>query len=350
MSNPASLLQPVAALAPHPLLDAFPAVAGHFPLVRIGEYPTPVRLLSRLGAAYGLDQLWLKNDGLSGRPYGGNKVRKLEFLLGAAMARGAREWIAAAALGSHHVFASALYGAKVGIRTHAILFPQPVTDHVRMMFAATRQHAASVMVIPHPVLSPLASGWKWFARAITAGRPPFVLPMGGSGSLSSLGYVGAAFELKRQIERGELPEPRAIFTAVGSCGTMAGLLAGARLAGLNSRVVGIGVVERIIANPARVAAQANQCLRLLEQAGAIPRQPLFHVSDALVLPGYLGVRYGDPTPLAMEIVEQARKLEDLPLETTYTGKALAGALDYARQQGWRSEPLLFWNTCNSYTE
>jgi D-cysteine desulfhydrase len=144
--------------------------------------------------------------------------------------------------------------------------------------------------------------------------------------------VNAAFELQAQLGARTEPEPEAIFVAVGSCGTMAGLLLGARLAGLNSRIVGVRIIEEDVAHRAKIAKMATGAARYLRRYD--PSVPALQIEadEVELLDGYLGDGYAHPTPEALKAVALVAETEHLPLETTYTGKAMAALLDTARRR------------------
>ena len=157
-----------------------------------------------------------------------------------------------------------------------------------------------------------------------------------------LGYVNAAFEIKAQWAQMGVPEPEAVFVAVGSCGTLAGLFLGARLAGWGSRVVGVRVIEEDVANRPKIARMVNKAARYLRRRDpSVPRVRV-RPEDVDLLGGYIGPGYAHPTEEASRAVEQVARTEGLPLETTYTGKTMAALLDYA--QGHPGARLLFVDT------
>jgi D-cysteine desulfhydrase len=179
----------------------------------------------------------------------------------------------------------------------------------------------------------------WLLRT---GRPPYFIYPGAPGTLGVLGYVNAAFEIKAQLELARAPQPDAIFIAAGSCGSLAGLLLGARLAGLTSQVVGVRVIEEDVANRPKIARMVNKAARYLRQRDpSVPRLEI-GPGEVYLLDSYLGPAYAHPTPEATRAVELLRQTQGLPLETTYTGKTMAALLDHAaRHPGAR---LLFVDT------
>ena len=193
-----------------------------------------------------------------------------------------------------------------------------------------------------------AGGLRNIRRALhgrrRAGEHPYAIPFGATSSLSALGYVSAALELAAQVRDGVCPPPEILFVAAGSCGTAAGLLVGCRLAGLATRVIGVGVVCPGLATRSLVWWHAQRTAALLSRlVPALPRLR-FSWSDVTVLGGYLGRGYGVATPAAQAAVDWARP--HLTLETTYTGKALAALLESCRAAA-DLRTVLFWNTHNT---
>jgi len=153
-------------------------------------------------------------------------------------------------------------------------------------------------------------------------RSIYYLPPGGSSPRGSLGLVAAAFELRRQIDAGEIPEPKYIFVALGSKGTMAGLLVGSRLAGLNSTIVGVRVAYRWLANEKTTANLANKTIDLMRQYDRNVPLIRFSGEDMYVLHDFCGEGYGVPTTQGKEAMEILEEAEDIKLDLTYTAKAL----------------------------
>jgi len=272
------------------------------PRVLLGQWPTPVRAVPELRP-----DLWLKDEGACSPVYGGNKVRKLEFLLAAA----GDTVLTVGALGSHHVLATALFATRLGKRVVALCLPRPPSDHAARVQAvtdrlATCERLASVTEVGPRIAAHVATGATY-------------IPAGGSNALGALGWELAGTELAEQVARGELPEPLRVFLPMGTAATAAGLATGLRRAGLRSEVIGVRVVPEFVTPAARVH----------ELGGPVT------LDDR-----WLGEGYGVPTPEAESAVALAART-GLALETTYSGKALAAAL--AAPPG----PNLWWNTLST---
>lgn len=323
----------------------FPSLAS-LPRVEFARLPTPVARLPRLSRHLDGSELWVKRDDHSGTLYGGNKVRKLEFLLGDALEQGHDEVWTVGAIGSHHVLATCIYGRQQGLDPGALHFPQPVTDHVLDNLRALSTTEPDLTLVTHRLQIPVevlrTKVREWLARHPEV----YYIPAGGSSPVGVLGYVNAAVELADQIEAGEVPEPAAIFVAAGTCGTLAGLALGLKLAGLETRLYGVRVVDRLIANKPRVVALARRAASLLDKHGDL-ECPTVTAEDFELIHDYFGPDYGVPTDEGEEAIRLADDLEDLHVDPTYTGKALAGLLGEVPDLALDGGPVLYWHTLNS---
>ena len=216
------------------LHERFPELRAALPHLALGERPTPVRRLP--GLSEGGAPVWLKDDGAFGAGgWGGNKVRKLEWILPEARRRGARTILTVGGLGTNWGLAAALYAREQGLHAALALVDQPLDDHVRAQLARLKRCGAALHFTHTKARTIAAVPWLVLRHA-RGGRPPYVLPAGGSSPVGTLGYVEGAFELAAQVQDGALPEPSHVVTALGSGGTAAGLALGLRLAGLRTRV------------------------------------------------------------------------------------------------------------------
>jgi D-cysteine desulfhydrase len=324
----------------------FPGVAARAPRVRFTTLPTPVERLARLGAEVGHPDMWVKRDDRSAILYGGNKPRKLEFLLGDALARGRHAVLTTGGTGTNHGLATSIFARHVGLRSILVLLDQPLTEHVRrsllLDFAAGAElyYAKSVAGVAARAARALAAGTLHGSR-------PYLIATGGTSAVGNLGYVDAAFELAEQIRAGELPEPATVYVAAGTAGTAAGLSLGFALAGLRSRVVAVSVSDLMPPTSGKIAGLARRCLRHLrsldEAVPAISIEP----DRVRVEEGFVGPGYGSPTAEGKRVIALIRDSEGLGLETTYTGKCLAALLGDIERGALRNEPVLFWNTYSS---
>ena len=281
-----------------PLFRRYPALAEVVPWLSLGRFPTPLEPLPLAAAG----EAWIKRDDLSGGPYGGNKVRKLEFLLADAQRAGAGRLITAGALGSHHALATALYGRRLGLRVTLVLFPQPVTPHVRDVLLAAAAAGADFRFVPRMELVPGALlALRWATRS----ERGYVIPPGGSNALGTLGYVNAALELAR----------------------------------LDSRVAATRITGRIVTNERALARLVRGTLALLQPV--VQFDPDAAARRVEIRHRQIGGGYGRETPAARAATSLFEPL-GLRLDPTYTAKAAA---ELVAAPG--SGPRIFWHTLSA---
>jgi D-cysteine desulfhydrase len=300
------------------------------PRVELGSFPTAVEAAPGLGAALGVPNLHLKREDRSGRPYGGNKVRKLEFLLGAALDAGCSQVVTGGGIGSNHVLATATYAREVGLDLRAVQFPQPVTEHVRENLRSLARFDPELRLARSQVLFPVSLLRERLAARRDGDRAS--VPLGGSSPVGTLGFVEAGWELARQVERGACPHPDVVVVPASSGGTLAGLVVGLDRAGLDTQVVGVRVTGRYAANRFLVTRLANRTAALLD----VPAR--YTHDDVTLLGGYVGPGYAEPTRVG-ELVSKVAAEYGLTLDPTYTAKtvaAISGEFD--------DETVLYWHT------
>jgi D-cysteine desulfhydrase len=321
-------------LTPH-LHERFPALAESLPHLVLSERPTPVRELAGLG-------IWVKEDGAFGSGgWGGNKVRKLEWLIPDARRRGRRSILTFGGLGTNWGLATALYAREYGLETALALVDQPVDDHVRAQLA--RLEASGARIHRTRTKARTAAMLPWLiARSARGGHPPYLLPAGGSSPAGALGYVEAALEIAAQVADGSLPEPAHVVVPVGTGGTAAGLAVGFQLAGLRSRVIGVVVNDQLRLHPPVLARLMRRTARLLERRGARLGRLRLEPGALDLTRDQIGTGYGHPTEAATRAAALAAE-ERLPLDPVYTAKAMAGLLAL-RAEGRLGDPVLFVHT------
>ncbi len=319
-----------------PLFERFPGTAA-LPLAGIAALPTPVEPLDvELDAA----ALSVKRDDLTSARYGGNKVRKLDFLLGEALAGGRRAVVTFGAYGSNHALATATHARALGLEPHAVLSPQAPGPFAR----ATLLAHAGLGTVLYPV-----DGWDGAREAVAAkqrlaerdGIEPLMIPMGGTSALGAIGYVNAALEVL-----GQGPAPDVVYVAAGTLGTAVGLAVGFAAAGAPTRVVAVRVTPDSVASDALAEKVATETLARL---GALdPSFPALRPGDLRweLRHDWFEPGYGVVTPETTEAVALAAAA-GLKIETTYTGKAFAALLADGRAGRLAGQRVLFWDTYNS---
>lgn len=331
---------------PVALFDAYPQTRERLAHTPLGQWPTPVERLSAMGVASGIPALYIKRDDLSGSLYGGNKVRKLEFIFGDALARGYERVVTIGAIGSHHILATSIYARELGMAPVALQFQQPLNDHVRHNLLALSTTQPELHLLAHMVGLPFAI----FIQKVRDWRDDhpeaYYIPGGGSSPLGALGYVSAGLELAAQVRAGECPEPDVIFVTTGTGGTYVGLLLGCRLGGLRSKIVAVRVVDRLVSNTANILQLAHRTAHILSEAG-VPDVPRLTPSDVTILDDYFGEDYGVATVGGLRAIDEMKRVEDLKLEPTYTGKTFAGLLAERARMGLSDKNVLYWHTLSS---
>lgn len=321
-----------------PLFERFPTLREHIPWIPLGQFPTPVEERRVEGDGYARP-VFIKRDDLCHDRYGGNKVRKLEFLLAAARERGGQRLITAGAAGSHHALATTVHGRALGFDVSLVLFPQPLTDHVRQVLLMDHALGAELRWTPRMTAVPFAT----VATRIAHWRhQPAVIPPGGSDATGTLGYVSAALELARQIEAGQAPLPSAIHVAAGTLGTAAGIALGLAMAGLSIPIHAARITGRIVANERALARLIQGASDLLRKAGApVPPAPA-PLSLVHLLHDQIGPGYGVETPAGRQARERFAAI-GIQLDPTYTAKAAASLLAAPPTD----PPPLFWHTLSA---
>jgi D-cysteine desulfhydrase len=311
-----------------------PTLRGAVPWLPLGTFPTPVDSLEVAGR-----RLLVKRDDLCAAGYAGNKVRKLEFLLADAQARGARRVITAGATGSHHALATAYHARRLGLDITLVLFPQRLTPHVRAVLRMQAGTGAELRWVRRMEAVPFG---LWWARQVHRRDAPVVVPPGGSNDIGALGYVNAALELAGQVESGVVPRPARIHVAAGTLGTVAGIAVGLAWAGLDVPIVGTRITASIVTNERVLRRLVGATVARLRAGGALVPEPAMALRLVELRHDQIGTGYGHATPggeRALALFAAA----GLRLDTTYTAKAAAGLLDTPPGAG----APLFWHTLSA---
>jgi D-cysteine desulfhydrase family pyridoxal phosphate-dependent enzyme len=303
----------------------------NLPRLKFAHLPTPVESLPRLSAVLGGPALLVKRDDLTGLAMGGNKTRKLEYLIAEAQANGARMLITAGAAQSNHCRQTAAAAARFGLDCALVLSGEAPKTHTGNLLIDDLLGAELIWTARSErdrVLN------QTFQNAWEAGRRPYLIPYGGSNPTGAAAY---AFALKELLDQGIQPDW--IVFASSSGGTQAGLVAGQRLFGYRGKILGISVDESQESLQDRVAKLAADVTSLLGEPSS------FSPQEIEVNANYLGGGYGvvgDPEREAIRLFAQT---EGLILDPVYTGRAAAGLIGLARQNFFaRGQNVLFWHT------
>ncbi|MFA4950021.1 D-cysteine desulfhydrase [Brevundimonas sp.] len=312
---------------------------ARFPRVRLAHLPTPLEPLPRLSEALGVE-LWIKRDDCTGLAGGGNKTRKLEFLLGDAFEQGADTLVTQGAVQSNHVRQTAAAAAAHGLHCEVILEERTgskATDYVHNgNVLMDRLFGAGIRFVDGGSDMP-AELEKTAAEVRARGGRPYIIPGGGSNPIGALGYVDCAREIVVQADELDLPIDR-IVTATGSAGTHAGLVAGLAVMGAGIPVLGIGV-------RAPKPKQEENVLKLARQTAALLGRPDAVTAEMVVADcDYVGEGYGLVDGAVIEALKLAARTDAMVLDPVYTGKAMKGLIALARAGRFKDETVVFLHT------
>ncbi|MEW6477124.1 MAG: pyridoxal-phosphate dependent enzyme [Actinomycetota bacterium] len=354
------------------MTEALASVASGLPRTPLATLPTPLLPAPRLSEAVGVE-VWIKRDDLTGLLLGGNKVRKLEFLCGEALARGADTLVTGGGAGSNHVQLTAAACARLGLDCIVVCYgavspgdtPEPPGQPSDPLgLRVTRRLGADVVFTGSPDRTSVDARLEEVAAKLTAdGRHPYVIPRGGASAVGAVGYAVATRELAGQLAAAEIGQAT-VLLATGSCGTQAGLVAGAALplgiaqnaTGCSStpnaapdrnrlrsepagplRVVGVPVSRPPEECTDRIARLATGCAQRLGS------DRVFKADDVQLLGGYLGPGYGKASPEGDDAALLAARTEGLLLDPVFTAKAMAALVAEARA-GNLPGPVVFLHT------
>ncbi len=305
------------------------------PRYSLGFFPTPIHSLPNLSRRLGGPTLWVKRDDQTGLATGGNKTRKLEFLVGEAVKANADTLITIGAPQSNHARQTAAAAAKAGLRSALVLrgaAPAERTGNILLDDLIGAEIFWAGQRADRAALDEVANELK--AR----GQKPYVIPLGGSNPIGAVGYVTAMIELVAQAKSIGVKFDAVVF-ATSSGGTQSGLVIGSRIAGYSGRVVGISVDHPTDQFVPMLIDLANATSQRIDQAQS------FTASDFEVNDHYLGGGYavmGEPEREAIYLCAQC---EGLLVDPVYTGRAFAGLIDLVRTGEFkRDQNVLFWHT------
>lgn len=317
---------------------------SRFPRIALGHLPTPLEPMPRLSAHLGGPTLYIKRDDCTGLASGGNKTRKLEFLVADAIAKGADTLITQGATQSNHARQTAAAAARVGMKCIILLedrtgYTDPnykLSGNVfleRLMGAPTRSYPGGTDM--NAAMAQVADEVK------AQGGKPYVIVGGGSNAIGALGYVNCAIELLTQANDRSLKIDRVVH-ATGSAGTQAGLVAGFEGMRSGIGVLGIGVRAKKEAQETNVFKLACETADLLGMKGAVARESVVANTD------YVGDGYGIPTQSMIDAVTLVARTEGILLDPVYSGKGMAGLIDLiAKGEFRKGENVVFIHTGGS---
>ncbi|MBT8102387.1 MAG: pyridoxal-phosphate dependent enzyme [Gammaproteobacteria bacterium] len=322
------------------LAAAYPLLADRLRKMPIADLPTPVSTV-HFDTASGSRSVSIKHDDVSSAHYGGNKIRKLEYILQRARDRGATRIATFGAVGSNHALATAILAAQTDFDCTCFLGAQPRAPNIARALNMHRRLGTELVPLGRTV-DRIAT-----FRRFLQGRHCWVIPMGGSSWLGAVGFVNAGLELAHQVESGALTAPHRIYIANGTMGSSTGLALGLALAELPVELHAVRVVDDHVASPSgfeRLMRKTAMMMRRLDPSIPIDLADRTRMRwrDEFLAGGYAS--FDNATRNAVEVAADAM---GLALETTYTGKAMAALLRDLESPDYAGEKYLFWNTYNS---
>ena len=307
------------------------------PKICFAHLPTPIEPLPRLSVELKGPRLWIKRDDQTGLALGGNKTRKLEFLLAEAQANGAKTLISAGAVQSNHCRQTVAAAARFGFDCILVLTgdkPAYVSGNLLLDSLLGAEFVWTTRGERDAVLK------QTFDRLWEEGRRPYLIPYGGSSPTGAAAYAFAIQELMQQLQGDSgIPAPDWIVIASSSGGTQAGMALGARLFGCKAKILGISIDEPQNELCSHVADLASK------SASELGENLPFSATDILVNADYLGAGYGIPGPSEKEALQLFARSEGILLDPVYTGRAAGGMIDLIRKGFFKpNETVLFWHT------
>ncbi|MHA1899020.1 MAG: 1-aminocyclopropane-1-carboxylate deaminase/D-cysteine desulfhydrase [Promethearchaeota archaeon] len=328
------------------LFKAYPKLRSIAWVKIADKLPTPVQKLDKLGQALDFTSVYIKRDDLSHSVYGGNKVRKFEFVLADAIKKGRKTIMTTGGIGTNHGLAQSVFCRNFNLKSAIFLIDQPLTEHVRYNLLLDKYFNSEFHYTKGMFRDILAMIFYYLFH-----RKCYLVMPGASTPIGTIGFVNAIFELNEQIKKGEAPEPDYIFVATGSTGTTAGLLLGSALLNLKTKICGVMVSEELFANEKAIVKLAYNTYKLLKKHD--PSLPLITkkiLRDRLLFfKNFFGGEYGLPTQEGKEAIDLFEEHEKIHLDLTYTGKAASAMIAFIRKKKdeLKDKKIMFWNTLNS---
>lgn len=311
-----------------------------FPRAPVCHRPTPLEEMKRLSAELGGPRLWVKRDDCTGLATGGNKARKLEFLMGEAIAEGAELVVTQGAVQSNHVRQTAAACCKLGLQCHILL--ERRVPHVEPAYEKTGNVLLDRLFGASIEFREGGLDMNAEAQAVTEqfqkqGRQAYFIPGGGSNTTGALGYVNCAVELTEQAQAQGMRIDWVVH-GTGSTGTQAGLVAGFHGLNASTRVLGVSVRQKV------EVQRRNVHLLAAATAERLSLEPL-PMEKVEVEDGYIGEGYGIPAAGTLEAIRKAAQLEGLLLDPVYSGKGMDGLINLTRQGFFKQdETVVFLHT------
>jgi len=320
------------------LAERFPILGERLPRMRLGNLPTPVR---EVGVQ--LDsrkrQLSVKCDDLTGITCGGNKVRKLEYIFPHARNKKCLRLATFGAVGSNSALATALYARQAGFECTCFLMHQAKTPQIPATLNMHIQNGTELV----------RYGGSYKKRVKTLrdhlwGKKAWVIPMGASSWLGTVGFVAGGLELAGQVAKGEITKPDRIYVGTGTMGTAAGIALGLAIAGLETEVHAVRVSDVTITNARLMKKLIEKTALMMRRLDDSVPENLAGRTNFRLRNSFFGGGYAHTTPETDSAISFAKEQLDIRLEQTYSGKAMAALLADLQDPANEALKVLFWNT------
>ena len=326
---------------PH-IFEKFPDLHKNVGWLDLGLREAPIQRLEN----FGHDHLWIKRNDLISDIMGGNKTRRLEFILAEVVRQKKEHVITLGGIGSNHCLAVAIFCRRLGIRCTLCLFEQPLTAYVRENLLLYHYYGAELLFMP----GIWGAVVDFYLRLKVKHPGAYFLESGGSSEVGALGGVNAVLELEKQINEQGLAKPGFVFCPTSSNGGMAGLSLGFLLLGWKTTVIGVrtgrsrlGPIE--LNTTGTIVKKIKKVYRLLKKTSRwIPE---IKIPTPVLIEDYFGEGYGFPTPAGEHALLKFKEKADIDLEPVYTAKTCAALLDRLNEKPFSENSILYWHTFNS---
>ncbi len=327
--------------APDYLRERFPVLGNHLPRLHLASLPTPARK-HEVNIDAGTRTLVVKYDNLTGDLYGGNKVRKLEYIFPRASEKHNLRIATFGAAGSNHALATALYARKAGFECTCFLSHQANSPLVAATLNMQLRNGTELIRYGGDYATRLK-----ILRQNLWGRHAWIIPMGGSSWLGTVGFVAGGLELAAQVSNHEIPAPDKVYVGAGTMGTAVGIAIGLAIAGLKTEVNAVRVSDTSIMNAKAMQILLQKTVAMMRRLDDSVPEDIAARTNIRIRNGFFGPGYARATPETMDAIAFAKRELDLKLEPTYTGKAMAALVADMQEPESDSINLLYWHTYNS---
>jgi 1-aminocyclopropane-1-carboxylate deaminase/D-cysteine desulfhydrase-like pyridoxal-dependent ACC family enzyme len=326
------------------LFRKFPKLKGNLAYKSFCDLPTPITKLENFGRIFGHNNIYLKRDDLTGsllkkRLYGGNKARKLEWLLADALEKNATKIMTYGCAGSNHALATAIYSNLLGLSSILMLKPQPTTNIVRQNLILDFYSNADIRFFKNNKDRDEAR------NKILQDKSIYFIPTGGSNKIGAIGFVNAAFELVEQIKNGVINLPDYIYLPIGSSGTTAGLMLGFSLQKLPTKIIAIAVEPEEHENQFRDSVkklfkETNEFLNSLDNSIELIEFP----NNQLTINNTIATEYGEWNNADFDTIKLFKDLENITIEGTYSTKPIIALINDIKNNLLVNKTVLVWET------